>query len=127
MSEIDNISITYPNVIDNIDIDYISSIDNITLTLGTAFSSGGGGDVSSVNGLIGEVRLTAIDTLETLFSYGGLYFYTFIHNLNYQNPIINIFDLTNSLVYADISVIDENYVSITSNIDLTGYKVVAQR
>lgn len=126
MSEIDNISITYSDTVDNVDINYISSVDNITLTLGTAFSTGGG-DVSSVNGLIGEVNLTASVSLETLFSFGGLYIYTFNHNLNYLHPIINVFDNTNSLVYADIFSIDENYASITSNIDITGYKAVAQR
>lgn len=126
MSEIDNISITYSESVENIDINYLSTIDNITLSIGSAISTGGG-DVSSVNGLIGEVKLTASATLETLFSFGSLYFYTFIHNLNYEYPIINVFDTTNSLVYSDVSVIDENYVSITSNIDITGYKVVAQR
>lgn len=115
MSEIDNISITYLN-----------DINNIILDIGSNFSTGGG-NVSSVNGLIGEVNLTASVSLETLFSFGGLYIYTFNHNLNYLHPIVNVFNTNNSLVYADIFSIDENYVSITSNIDITGYKAVAQR
>lgn len=126
MSEIDNISITYSDTVDNVDINYISSVDNITLTLGTAFSTGGG-DVSSVNGLIGAITLTASAELTLTTASLGFYNHIFNHNLNYQNVLVSVFDQNNGLVITDIFNEDPNYVNIRAAIDLTGYKAVAQR
>jgi hypothetical protein len=125
MSEVDNISITYSDNIDNVEINYLSTVDNITLNIGDGLVSSGG--VTAVNSLTGDVVLTASATLSTLFDFGGVYFYTFQHNLNFKYPIISIYDLNDNYVISDYFFIDENYASITSSIDITGYKAVAQR
>lgn len=126
MSEIDNISITYSDTIDNIDINYLSTVDNITLSLGSAISTGGG-DVSSVNGLIGAVTLTASAQLSVTSSSVGFYNHIFNHNLDYKNVVVSVFDPDGRLVIADIFNQDPNYVNIRASINLTGYKAVAQR
>lgn len=132
MSEIDNITVSVEDSIDNIsvsvtdeieslNIDVITSIDNINLSLGTfAF-------VDSVNGLIGNINLTSASILNLTSTASGIYNHVFYHNLNYQNPIINIFNLNNELIFSDISFDSVSHATIKSLQDLTGYKVVAQR
>lgn len=121
MSEIDNITVSITDSVDNIDINYVTQVDNITLNLGT------GAFVDSVNGLIGNVNLTSASTLVLTYTASGTYNHVFYHNLNYQNPIINIFNLNNELVFSDISFDSSTHATIKSLQDLTGYKVVAQR
>lgn len=125
MSDIDNIVITYSDSVDNVDINYLSTVDNITLGLGSAIAVGS--DVSSVNGLTGEINLTASAELTLTSSSAGYYNHTFTHNLSYQNVIVSVFNTDNQLVIADIFNEDPDYVNIRAAIDLTGYKAVAQR
>jgi hypothetical protein len=121
MSGIDNILVSS---VDNITIDIDGDIDNITLNLGESIYSGAP-NVRTVNGRTGDIRLTASAVLQTEFESNGVYYYVFEHQLNSLHPIVNVYS-NNTLVYADIFVVDENYISVTSNIDITGYEVVVQ-
>jgi hypothetical protein len=125
IDEIDNISISVLDPIDNINIDYSSQIESIELNIGSGFATGS--QVSSVNTLIDDVVLTASAELSLTTASNGYYNHIFVHNLNYQNVIVNVFTPTNELVFADILNEDSNYVNIRAAIDLTGYKAVAQR
>ena len=122
MSEFDRIALEYINSVDSIDIDYSEPITNIVITIGQNVQT-----VYSVNGLYGDVNLTASAELTVTSSSVGVYSHTFTHNLNYRNVIVSIFDQQNRLVHADIFNESPNYVNIRSAINLTGYKAVAQR
>jgi len=122
MSEIDNIVIDFNNTVDSISVEYSETINTIELALGQYVQN-----VSSVNGLLGVVNLTASAILSSPTSSGGFYSYSFDHNLSYLYPVVMIYNLENNVVFADISAIDENSVTINSMIDISGYKVVAQR
>lgn len=121
-NEIDNIVINYDNTIDSIDIEYTNEIDTIVLSLGADAQS-----VFSVNGLTGNITLTASATLPSVSASLGIYSYTINHNLQYNTPIISLYNLNNSLVISDLEVLNANNVKIKSAIDLNGYKVVVQR
>lgn len=132
MPEIDNITISVEDSIDNIlvsvideieslNINVITSIDNIILGLGD------GALVDSINGLIGNVNLTSATTLSLTSVISGVYSHEFDHNLNYQYPIVNIFNNNNELIISDIQFNSVNRATIKALKDLTGYKVVAQR
>jgi hypothetical protein len=125
MPDIDNISITYSDAVDNINIDYQSTVDTIQLNLSSAIVTGAA--VTSVNALTDAVTLTASGTLTLTTSSNNYFNHFFYHNLNYQNVIVNVFDQQNSLVIADVVNESTNYVNIKALINLTGYKVVAQR
>lgn len=122
MSDIDNITINYSNSIDAIDVEYTNEIDTIILSLGADAQS-----VFSVNGLTGNITLTASATLPSVSASLGIYSYTINHNLQYSTPIISLYNLNNSLVISDLEVLNANSVKIKSVIDLNGYKVVVQR
>ena len=122
MSEFDRIALEYINSVDSIDVDYSQPITNIEITIGQNVQT-----VYSVNGLYGDVNLTASAELQLTSSSAGYYNHTFTHNLNYQNVIVSVFSPSNQLVMADIFNQDPDYVNIRSAIDLTGYKAVAQR
>jgi hypothetical protein len=122
MSDIDNITINYSNSIDAIDVEYTNEIDTIVLSLGADAQS-----VFSVNGLTGNITLTASATLPSVSASLGIYSYTINHNLQYDTPIISLYNLNNSLVISDLEVLNANSVKIKSVIDLNGYKVVVQR
>jgi hypothetical protein len=125
MPDIDNISITYSDAVDNINIDYQSTVDTIQLNMSSAIVTGAA--VTSVNSLTDAVILTASGTLTLTTSSNNYYNHFFYHNLNYQNVIVNVFNPQDNLVIADVVNESPNYVNIKSLIDLTGYKVVAQR
>lgn len=122
MSDIENIIIEYANSIDNISIDYTNTISTIELTLGQYVQN-----VTSVNGLLGVVNLTASTTLSSPTSSGGFYSFNFNHGLSYQHPIVFVYDLNDSMVFADVIAADDNNVTINAMIDISGYKAVAQR
>lgn len=122
MTDFDRVALEYINSVDSINVDYSDPITNIEITIGQNVQT-----VFSVNGLYGEINLTASTVLTTSSNASGVFFYNFEHNLAYLYPIINIYDNENSLVYSNIFVVDENHATITSNIDITGYKAVAQR
>jgi hypothetical protein len=122
MSDIDNITINYINSIDAIDVEYTNEIDTIVLSLGADAQS-----VFSVNGLTGNITLTAIATLPSVSASLGIYSYTINHNLQNSMPIISLYNLNNSLVISDLEVLNANSVKIKSVIDLNGYKVVVQK
>lgn len=121
-NEIDNIVINYDNTIDAIDIEYTNEIDTIVLSLGADAQS-----VFSVNGLTGNITLTASATLPSVSASLGIYSYTINHNLENSTPIISLYNLNNSLVISDLEVLNANNVKIKSVIDLNGYKVVVQK
>lgn len=122
MSEFDRIALEYINSVDSIDVDYSQPITNIEITIGQNVQT-----VYSVNGLYGDVNLTASAELQLTSSSVGYYNHTFTHNLNYQNVIVSVFSPSNQLVMVDIFNEDPDYVNIRAAIDLTGYKAVAQR
>ena len=122
MSEFDRIALEYINSVDSIDVDYSQPITNIEITIGQNVQT-----VYSVNGLYGDVNLTASAELQLTSSSVGYYNHTFTHNLNYQNVIVSVFSPSNQLVVADIFNEDPDYVNIRAAIDLTGYRAVAQR
>ena len=121
-NEIDNIIINYDNSIDAIDVEYTNEIDTIVLSLGADAQS-----VFSINGLTGNITLTASATLPSVSASLGIYSYTINHNLEHSTPIIFLYNLNNSVVISDLEVLNANSVKIKSVIDLNGYKVVIQR
>lgn len=122
LNEIDNIVINYDNTIDAIDIEYTNEIDTIVLSLGADAQS-----VFSVNGLTGNITLTASATLPSVSASLGIYSYTINHNLEHSTPITSLYNLNNNLVISDLEVLNANSVKIKSVIDLNGYKVVVQK
>lgn len=121
-NEIDNINIEYSNSIDSIDVQYTNEIETIVLSLGADAQS-----VFSINGLTGNITLTASATLPSISASVGIYSYTINHNLNYSTPIVSLYNTSNSLVISDVELLNANNVKIKSVIDLSGYKVVIQR
>jgi len=122
MSDFDRITLEYINSVDSINVDYSNAITNIEISIGQNVQT-----VYSVNGLYGDVNLTASAQLTLTSSSVGYYNHTFTHNLNTQNVMVSVFNPSNQLVFADIFNNHANYVNIRSAIDLTGYKAVAQR
>lgn len=122
MTEVDNILIEYENQITDIDIEYINDVTDIVITLGADIQS-----VFSVNSLTGHVVLTAEGSLTSVSASAGIYSYTFTHGLNYSYPIVTIYNTSNQTVIADVEITDSNSVTIKSVVDLSGYRVVAQR
>jgi hypothetical protein len=125
MSGIDNITINFDDAINNIEIDYLSTINNIQLTVGESIYSGAP-NVTTVNGMTGDIRLTASTTLTDPLIDEGVYVHNFEHNLNSESLIISVYDITSSQVIPDVVLVDSNNVTINAAIDLTGYKAVAQ-
>lgn len=121
-NEIDNITIEYVNLIDDVNLSYDTTITNIELAVG-GFSQ----NVVSVNGMFGNINLTASATLDSVSSSGGIYTYIINHNLGYDYIITNIYDTSNNLVFGDVQVLDSASVTISSAVDLLGYKVVMQK
>lgn len=122
MSDFDRITLEYINSVDSINVDYSNAITNIEISIGQNVQT-----VYSVNGLYGDINLTASSVLTLTSTSAGYYNHTFTHNLNNQNVIVSLFDTNNQLVFADVFNNHANYVNIRSAIDLTGYKAVAQR
>lgn len=121
-NEIDNINIEYSNLVDEIALTYDTTITNIELALG-GFSQ----NVVSVNGMFGNINLTSSATLGSVSPSGGIYTYIVDHNIGYDYVITSIYDTLNNLVIGDLKVLDSASVTISSAIDLEGYKVVIQR
>lgn len=121
-NEIDNINIEYSNLIDQVNLEYDTSITNIELAI-AGFSQ----NVVSVNGMFGNVNLTASATLGSVSPSAGIYQYTVDHNIGYDYVLTSIYDPNNDLVQADVKILDSASVTINSVIDLTDYKVVIQR
>lgn len=133
MSDITNIQIEYANTIESI------SIDEVDPAISTILIEEAAPEITlievekdaqaiyAVNGLIGDVILTASATLTSVSASGGIYSYTFIHNLDYALPTIYVYDDQNRVVHPDITVTDSDSVIIKSAIDISGYKVVAHR
>lgn len=122
MSDFDRITLEYINSVDSINVDYSQPITNIEISIGQNVQT-----VYSVNGLYGDINLTASAVLTLTSFSSGYYNHTFNHNLNNQNVIVSVFNTNNQLVFADVFNEHPNYVNIRSAIDLTGYKAVAQR
>lgn len=122
MAEIDNITVDFTNSIDNITVDYTNTISTIELVVGQYVQN-----ITSVNGLVGVVTLTASTTLSSPTSSGGFYSFNFNHDLQYAHPAVVIYDNNNELVFADVFSVDSNNVTINAMIDISGYKAVAQR
>lgn len=122
MSDIDNITINYDSSVDVISVSYDNEIENITLSLGADIQS-----VYSVNNLVGNITLSYSASLSSGTASMGEYSYNINHNLSYDTPIVSIYDTSNKLVFADVSISNSNNVTIKAAIDLLGYKVVVQR
>lgn len=122
MTDFDRVALEYINSVDSINVDYSDPITNIEITIGQNVQT-----VFSVNGLYGEINLTASTQLTLTSSSSGYYNHRFTHNLNNQNVIVSVFNPSNQVVVSDIFNENPNYVNIRAVIDLTGYKAVAQR
>ena len=121
-NEIDNIQVEYINQVDNVLLEYDTTITNIELAIG-GFSQ----NVVSVNGLFGNVRLTASATLESTSPSAGIYSYLVTHDLGYNYVLTSLYDTNSNLVFGEVKILDSASVTINSLIDLTDYKVVIQR
>lgn len=121
-NEIDNIQVQYINQVDNVLLEYDTTITNIELAIG-GFSQ----NVVSVNGLFGNVRLTASATLDSTSPSAGIYSYRVTHDLGYNHVLTSLYDTNDNLVFGEVKVLDSASVTIKSLIDLTNYKVVIQR
>lgn len=120
--QVTDISVSYENELTDISINYENEITDIVLAIGGDVQS-----IYSVNGLTGTVALTAATTIDSMSSSGGIYSYTFTHNLDYGYPIISIYDNSSNLVFSDAIIVDSNNVTIKSALDISGYRVVVQR
>lgn len=121
-NEIDNITIQYDNAVDGINLTYDTTITNIELALG-GFSQ----NVVSVNGMFGNINLTASATLGSVSPVSGIYTYIVNHNIGYDYVLTDIYDTSNNLVFGDVQVLNSASVTISSAVDLAGYKVIIQR
>lgn len=121
-NEIDNIQVEYINQVDNVLLEYDTTITNIELAVG-GFSQ----NVVSVNGLFGNVRLTASATLGPVTPSAGIYSYPVTHDLRYTQVLTSLYDTNNNLVFGEVRILDSASVTINSLVDLTDYKVVIQR
>lgn len=122
MSEVDNIVIEYDNQITDIEIEYINEVTDLVLTIGADAQS-----VFTVNSLTGNVNLTSLGTLSAGTNVGGVYSHNYNHSLDYNYPVVSVYNSSNQLVISDVEIVDSNNVTIKSAIDLSGYKVVVQR
>jgi len=133
MTDITNIQIEYTNTIDTINIEEIDPavstilIEEVSPEITVIEVEKDAQSIYAVNGLIGNVILTASATLTFVSASGGIYSYTFIHNLDYDLPYVYVYDDSSRLVYPDIVTVDADSVIIKSAIDISGYKVVAHR
>ena len=75
----------------------------------------------------GTYMCVHIDAYTSMYICTNIYFHTFTHSLNYENPIVFLYNPGNQLVFSDVEIIDSNNVTIKAAIDLSGYKVVVQR
>ncbi len=121
-NEIDNIQVEYINQVDNVLLQYDTTITNIELAIG-GFSQ----NVVSVNGLFGNVRLTASATLDSISPSAGIYSYRITHDLGNSHVLTSLYNPSNNLVFGEVKILDSASVTINSLIDLTNYKVVIQR
>ena len=121
-NEIDNIQVEYINQVDNVVLEYDTTITNIELAIG-GFSQ----NVVSVNGLFGNVRLTASATLGIVTPSAGMYSYSVAHDLGYNHVLTSLYDTNDNLVFGEVKILDSASVTINSLINLTDYKVVIQR
>jgi hypothetical protein len=112
--------------IDNITIQVEGPINNITLGLGESIYSGAP-NVTSVDGMTGNILLTFRKELTDPDIINGEYTYNIEHNFNTTTPTITVYDLFGREVFAAVRVIDENNVRIIGSIDLTGYEAVLRR
>lgn len=122
MAEFDRVVLEYINSIDLIEVDYSTPITNIEITIGQNVQT-----VYSVNGLYGDIALSASAELSLTTTSAGYYDHIFNHSLNYKNVQISVFDTSDLLVFADVITESPTYAIIRSPMDLTGYKAVAQR
>lgn len=116
------IQLSYSPEITDISIDYVNEITNIELNVGAAVQS-----IYSVNGLYGEINLTATGTISSTTASSGIYIHTFTHNLGHAYPVVSVYNSDGEMVFANVVILDSNNVTIKSAIDLTGYRVVVQR
>lgn len=121
-NEVTDISVSYGNQLTDISIEYENQITDIVLAIGGNVQS-----VYSVNGLVGTVALTATSQITSMSASGGIYSFNFAHNLGYAYPIVSIYSASNSLVFADVVIVDSNNVTIKSALNISGYRVVVQR
>lgn len=109
--------------IDQIAISSDDSLGNIqVIEVNTQFSA-----VTSVNSLVGDVNLTYLETLSYLSPVNGVYTYTVTHNLEYDNPIVMVYNTDNEAVIVEHDAIDLNTVEIISLSNMNNFKVVIQR
>lgn len=83
--------------------------------------------VYSVNDLQGVISLTHSASLGSATPVSGLYTYTASHNLNYQYPLVMVYNNNGQLVAPEIELVDSNVIRIKSLVDLNSYRVVVQR
>lgn len=126
MSDIDNITINFDDSIDNIEIDYLSTINNIQLTLGEAISSGAA-NVTSVDGMTGNIILSLQEILGEPDIINGQYVHNVEHNFSTMAPTVTLYDPFDREVFASTQAVDNNNVRIIGAINLIGYRAVVRR
>lgn len=132
MSVID-VTVQVVDTIDSIAINYDNQITSIALTevipqiqlIQTDI--GGQPNIITVNGLVGVVTLTHTATLTYVAPSSGVYTYTVTHNLGHSTPVVVVYNGQNEEIVADVTIVDQNTVTIKSASDMTGFKVVIQR
>lgn len=83
--------------------------------------------IESVNDMIGVVRLTYKESLSYVGQVNGIYTYTVQHNLDYDAPMVMVYNDENDIVITEIEVVDNNSIRLISTSNMSGFKVVVQR
>jgi len=118
---IDQISVDMSDPVTQIELSDIST--NIQVVeISTSFSA-----VESVNQLSGDITLTYVEVLTYVSPSGGIYTYTINHNLNYETPIVMVYNTDNESVIVDHDVIDTNTIEVRSLSNMNNFRVVVQR
>ena len=123
ISDVDTIAIDYSNAITSIVLEEVSpAVRSIEIMPGAGLSP-----VNYVNNLIGNVVLTYTALLTYVNQSGGIYTYPINHNLNYEYPIVMVYNSSNELVDVSILTLDEDNLNLQSTSNMNGYRVVVQR
>lgn len=131
MSTID-VTVQVVDGIDTISLNYENLVTSMTVTevmpqIQVIQVDADADAIESVNDLIGVVKLTYKQSLTYVGQSNGIYTYSVTHNLDYDAPMVMVYNDENDVVVTEIEVVDNNTVNIVSTSNLNGFKVVVQR
>jgi len=122
ISPLDEISIGYDDQVTSITVtEVMPQIQVINVDAGEATL------IYSVNDLIGSVNLTYKEVLSYVQQQGGIYTYQVSHNLNYDTPMVMVYNNENDVVVTEVEIVDNNTINVISTGNLNGFRVVVQR